>query len=147
MTYTDLIECLLEELRSRVRSGEVTERALAQLAGLSQPHLHHVLKGKRHLSLAKADAILSNPALNALGPYPESRRSGGQTTNKIMYYQAAGPVVLRDCDDSRAPTQFGHRPRGQAQRAIRAGAVYANVHTPNFPGGEIRGQLTPNARD
>ena len=26
--------------------------------------------------------------------------------------------------------------------AIRAGAAYANVHTPNFPGGEIRGQLS-----
>jgi len=26
--------------------------------------------------------------------------------------------------------------------AIRSGASYANVHTPNFPGGEIRGQVT-----
>jgi hypothetical protein len=26
--------------------------------------------------------------------------------------------------------------------AIRAGAGYANVHTPNFPAGEIRGQLS-----
>lgn len=26
-------------------------------------------------------------------------------------------------------------------RAIRAGATYANVHTPTFPGGEIRGQI------
>ena len=29
-----------------------------------------------------------------------------------------------------------------AERAIRAGAVYANVHTMVFPGGEIRGQLS-----
>lgn len=28
-------------------------------------------------------------------------------------------------------------------RAIREGAVYVNVHTTLFPGGEIRGQLTP----
>jgi hypothetical protein len=34
-----------------------------------------------------------------------------------------------------------------AQRAIRAGAVYANVHTPMWPGGEIRGQLTPGGND
>jgi hypothetical protein len=26
-------------------------------------------------------------------------------------------------------------------RAIRAGATYANIHTPKFPGGEIRGQI------
>lgn len=28
-------------------------------------------------------------------------------------------------------------------RAIRAGSSYANVHTDQFPGGEIRGQVTP----
>jgi len=58
MNYTDLINCLLDELRRRVRNGETTERGLSQLAGLSQPHLHHVLKGKRRLSVTKADAIL-----------------------------------------------------------------------------------------
>jgi CHRD domain len=29
-------------------------------------------------------------------------------------------------------------------RAMRAGATYANVHTPMFPTGEIRGQIGPN---
>jgi hypothetical protein len=29
----------------------------------------------------------------------------------------------------------------ELHRAIRAGIVYANVHTVAFPGGEIRGQL------
>ena len=66
MTYSDLMECLLEEMRRRVRSGEITERGLAQLAGLSQPHLHHVLKGKRHLSLAKADTILQHLGLDLM---------------------------------------------------------------------------------
>jgi hypothetical protein len=64
MNYTDLMNCLIDELRRRVHAGQATERGLAQLAGLSQPHLHHVLKGKRHLSPAKADAILQHLGLD-----------------------------------------------------------------------------------
>ena len=58
MTFHDLLQRLLDELRHRVRSGAATERGLARLSGISQPHLHNVLKGKRKLSLTKADAIL-----------------------------------------------------------------------------------------
>ena len=32
-------------------------------------------------------------------------------------------------------------------RAIRAGAVYANVHTSKYGGGEIRGQVGKNDHD
>ena len=71
MNYTDAINCLLEELRRRVRSGETTERGLAQLAGVSQPHLHLVLKGKRQFSPAKADAILLHLGLDLLDLIPQ----------------------------------------------------------------------------
>ena len=64
MNYTDLMNCLLNDLRSRVRSGEITERKLAQLAGLSQPHLHNVLRAKRQLSPARADVILRKLGLD-----------------------------------------------------------------------------------
>jgi hypothetical protein len=60
MTFLDLQHRLLENLRQRVQSGEVTERGLARIAGLSQPHLHNVLKGKRLLSFDMADEILRN---------------------------------------------------------------------------------------
>jgi len=60
MTFVDLQQRLLENLRHRVQSGEATERSLARLAGLSQPHLHNVLKGKRLLSIDMADTILHN---------------------------------------------------------------------------------------
>jgi hypothetical protein len=49
---------LITNLRERVRSGEITERSLARITGISQPHLHNVLKGKRLLSVGKADQIL-----------------------------------------------------------------------------------------
>jgi plasmid maintenance system antidote protein VapI len=60
MTFLDLHHRLLDHLRHRVQSGETTERALARVAGLSQPHLHNVLKGKRFLSMDMADEILRN---------------------------------------------------------------------------------------
>jgi len=60
MTFLDLQQRLLEHLRHRVQSGEATERSLARIAGLSQPHLHNVLKGKRLLSIDMADEILRN---------------------------------------------------------------------------------------
>jgi hypothetical protein len=45
-------------IRERVRSGEVTERGLARKTGISQPHIHNVLKGTRLLSLGMSDQIL-----------------------------------------------------------------------------------------
>ena len=48
----------IEHLRERIRSGALTERGLARMAGISQPHVHNVLKGKRVFSIEAADAIL-----------------------------------------------------------------------------------------
>jgi predicted transcriptional regulator len=58
MTFHDLQQRLIEDLRKRVRSGAVTERGLARMTGVSQSHLHNILKGKRLLSLEKCDEIL-----------------------------------------------------------------------------------------
>ena len=58
MTFHDLHHRLIADLRQRVHSGEVTERSLARITGVSQPHMHNVLKGKRLLSAEMADAIL-----------------------------------------------------------------------------------------
>ena len=57
---------LIANLRERVRSGEISERSLARVTGISQPHLHHVLKGERSLSLAMADKILHKLQLDLM---------------------------------------------------------------------------------
>jgi plasmid maintenance system antidote protein VapI len=49
-----------------VRSGEATERGLARLTGVSQPHMHNVLKGKRLLSLEMADQVVAQLHLDLL---------------------------------------------------------------------------------
>ena len=66
MTFHELQQRLLEELRQRVRSGAATERGLARLSGISQPHLHNVLKGKRLLSMDKADDLLRHLQIDVL---------------------------------------------------------------------------------
>jgi hypothetical protein len=58
-TFAQLQMGLLRQVRDKIRKGEITERSLARTTGISQPHLHHVLKGKRLLSTEKADRILS----------------------------------------------------------------------------------------
>jgi predicted transcriptional regulator len=58
MNFGGFQERLTAHLRELVRSGEVTERGLARLTQVSQPHIHHVLKGKRLLSPETADKIL-----------------------------------------------------------------------------------------
>jgi transcriptional regulator with XRE-family HTH domain len=58
MNFQELERRFIENLKERIRSGELTERRLARLAGISQPHVHNVLKGKRIFSLQMADLIL-----------------------------------------------------------------------------------------
>lgn len=60
MLFTLLQERLVAHLRSRVRSGELTERGLARATGISQPHIHNVLKGMRTLSVEYADQIVTH---------------------------------------------------------------------------------------
>jgi antitoxin component HigA of HigAB toxin-antitoxin module len=57
---------LVAHLRALVRSGDATERGLARLTGVSQPHMHNVLNGKRLLSLEMADQVLAQLHLDLL---------------------------------------------------------------------------------
>jgi predicted XRE-type DNA-binding protein len=66
---------LVRLLQDRVRSGEISERRLAQIIEVSQPHLHNVLKGKHIFSLATADKVLRHLRLDLLDLIdPKERR-------------------------------------------------------------------------
>lgn len=58
MNFRFLQMRLVSHVRARVRNGEISERSLARLTGISQPHIHNVLKGARQLSTDMADRIL-----------------------------------------------------------------------------------------
>src|ERR1051325_6319138 len=65
--YFELLHTrLVSHLRAMVRNGEITERRLARLTGVSQPHLHNVLKGIRVLSAEMADQVVTHLRLSPL---------------------------------------------------------------------------------
>jgi hypothetical protein len=74
MDFALLQERLVALIRERVRSGEVTERGLATLAGVSQPHVHNVLKGARRLSTDMADHLLRRLRIDLLDLIEEETR-------------------------------------------------------------------------
>ena len=66
MYFETLQGRLIECVRWRVRNGEYTERRLAGLVGVSQPHMHNILKGVRTLSQGTADRILRTLEMSVL---------------------------------------------------------------------------------
>jgi transcriptional regulator with XRE-family HTH domain len=60
LTFQDTRQRLLDYVRHRIHSGELTERGFARLVGISQPHAHNVLNGVRNLSIEISDSILKN---------------------------------------------------------------------------------------
>jgi hypothetical protein len=66
MIFQDLHARLIDYLNDCLRSGQLTERGVAKRAGISQPHLHNVLKAKRLLSWRTADALLQELQLDVL---------------------------------------------------------------------------------
>src|ERR1039457_3381971 len=57
--FNNLQERLLHHLLHRIRNGEFTERALALKSGISQPHMHNILKGVRSLNSGIGDQLIA----------------------------------------------------------------------------------------
>ncbi len=95
---------LVEHIRLRVRGGELTERGVARLTGVSQPHLHNVLKGTKALSTPMADQVLRglNLCLFDLREPHEWRLHGGESVPVPLFEGLLGPSL---------PWRFQQRPR------------------------------------
>src|SRR5579863_9093511 len=59
LTFQDAQLRLLTYVRDRIHNGDLTERGFARLIGMSQPHVHNVLKGVKNLSIEVSDSILN----------------------------------------------------------------------------------------
>ncbi len=58
MHIEDLYDRLVDVARQRIRAGELTERGLSRMCGVSQPHMHNVLKSIRALSPGSAGRLM-----------------------------------------------------------------------------------------
>ncbi len=79
MYFEDLLQGVVRAIAAKMREAGMSERRLASIAGISQPHIHNVLKGRRILSPSAADQILRclDLDLAALGGGP-GRSTGGE---------------------------------------------------------------------
>src|SRR5579883_78460 len=64
---------LVERINHLVHSGQLTERRLARLTGVSQPHIHNILKGIRTLTPDVADLVLEHLDLDLLDLFERER--------------------------------------------------------------------------
>lgn len=70
MTFQDAQQRLLAYVRDRIHNGELTERGFARRMGISQPHVHNVLKVVRNLSLEISDSVLKTLHISLLDLIP-----------------------------------------------------------------------------
>ena len=73
MYFKGLQSQLVEHLKGRVRAGEWTESGLARFTGFSQPHLHHVLNGRKTFSFDAVDGVLRRLGLQVEDLLPAAK--------------------------------------------------------------------------
>jgi len=76
MNFELLQRRLIAHVQDRVQRGELTERGLARRTGISQPHLHNVLKGVRVLSPQIGDVLLRHLHITVLDLLREEEWNG-----------------------------------------------------------------------
>jgi transcriptional regulator with XRE-family HTH domain len=71
LNFEDAQLRLIAYVLDRLHNGEFTERSFARMVGISQPHIHNVLKGVRSPSLELCDSILKNLHITMLDLVPK----------------------------------------------------------------------------
>lgn len=75
VTFGELQARLIAFVNMRIQNGEYTERGLARLLGISQPQIHHVLKGTRRLQPEFADRVMTRFGVSVLDLLQEAELS------------------------------------------------------------------------
>jgi transcriptional regulator with XRE-family HTH domain len=102
LNFDELIERLRGYIRHRINSGEYTERSLARVLRVSQPHLHNMLKGVRRISVEFADQVMAKYRIGILDLISEEEIANFLEEKNPSLRKPAGRE-----GDSRAPWRTG----------------------------------------
>jgi transcriptional regulator with XRE-family HTH domain len=93
LTYQDAQAKLLAYVRDRIHNGEFTERGLARLIGISQPHVHNVLKGVRNLSAEILDSMLDHFQISLLDLAAVEELEANLERRRVRERTAEAPIL------------------------------------------------------
>jgi plasmid maintenance system antidote protein VapI len=83
--YFELLQLrLIAHVQLRVHRGELTERGLARHTGISQSHLHNMLKGARVLSPQMADILLHHLHITLLDLLDEDELAAHRHIDRLL---------------------------------------------------------------
>lgn len=140
MNFGGMYGRLMEDLKRRVANGEISERGLARITGISQPHIHNVLKGIRVLSPESADRVLTQLRINTRELWEESSGNSGTPVMLIPLLTGnLGPGMLEfrpDCTKGTViiPSYLAGIP---AQLLVAARLGEDLEATPRFQSGDL----------
>jgi len=107
------------------------ELRYADIPDVTQAHLHFAQKGVNGGIVVFICSNLGNgPAGTPACPAGSATLTGDVTSDDVLATNPNQGIAAGELDE--------------LKRAVRAGVVYANVHSTEFAGGEIRAQLRPN---
>jgi transcriptional regulator with XRE-family HTH domain len=111
LSFVLLNSRLIQLVNLRVQKGDFTERGLARILGLSQSHVHNVLKGARKLKPELADHMMSRldiGVLDLLEPGELRARDFSAVRARDMRRTGAHGPVIR-AEDSQHPGELSEK--------------------------------------
>lgn len=127
VTFGALQARLIAFVNMRIQNGEYTERGLARLLGISQPQIHHVLKGTRRLQPEFADRIMARFGVTILDLLQDIELNGELRSRQSVLADLRWYVPQRPEPEKRAGYDEPRRLRKPAGRSfgLSAGAERA----------------------
>jgi predicted XRE-type DNA-binding protein len=116
VTFHTLRSRLVAAVNARVQNGEFTERGLARILGVSQPHIHNVLKGARKLQWDLADRLIADLGIKLLDLLTDDELAGDKGVQRLS---TRTPMLTYTRRDDPGAHMVPRKQPGQELRAKR----------------------------